>query len=256
MLKKITRMLLLFLILLPLSLTGAYMALPASPMGPQTASYEKHYRFTAAFPFLIKYYLLKPENYDPAQSYPLVLVLHGANRTTFAGSVLAASAMRQKYPAFVVVPIAPIKSYWASPGAETRMGGLFPAISHAVSIVDTVKEQYKVDPRRVYVVGHSMGGFGAFGAVALYPSIFAAAVPVCGGWDPAEARKMAGVPVMAFHGAQDDMIPASYTRNMAEAIRAAGGRVGYTELPGVGHRCDLEAFNYPPAWDWLFAQTK
>lgn len=102
MLAKIKRMTLLFLVLFPLSLTGAYVVFPPRPMGAETAAYEKHYRLSAAFPFLIKYYLLKPQNYNPAQSYPLVLVLHGGDRTTFAGSVLALPAMRQKYPAFFV----------------------------------------------------------------------------------------------------------------------------------------------------------
>lgn len=256
MFAKIGRMTLLFLVLFPLSLTGAYIVFPARPMGAETAAYEKHYRLSGVFPFLIKYYLLKPQDYDPGQSYPLVLVLHGAARTTFVGGVLATPAMRQKYPAFVVVPIAPIKSYWASPWPEANMGGVFPALAHAVAVVDTVQAQYRVDPARIYVVGHSMGGFGVFGAVKNFSSVFAAAIPACGGWDQNDARQMTRVPVMAFHGALDDMIPSSYTRDVASAIRAAGGKVGYTEFPSVGHRCDMKAFNYSAVWDWLFAQRK
>lgn len=256
MLAKIKRMLLLFVILFPLTLTGAYIVSPLSPMGAETSAYERHFSFSARFPFLIKYYLMKPQNYNPGQSYPLVLVLHGANRTTFAGSVLALPALRQKYPAFVVVPIAPIKSYWASPWPEAKMGGVFSALPHAVAVTGKVQAQYRTDPARVYVVGHSMGGFGAFGAVRDYPSVFAAVVPACGGWERMDAREMTGVPIMAFHGAQDNMIPVSYTRDMVSALRAAGGRVEYTELPNSGHRCDMEAFNNLVVWDWLFAQRK
>lgn len=253
---SIKRILLLFIVLMPLSLTAAYIALPTQPMGPSTTAYEKHFKLTASFPFLIKYYLLKPPHMSPGRSYPLLLVLHGANRTTYPGHVVSIPDFQKRYPAFVVVPIAPIKSYWDAPFPEAKMGGWFPAINHAVNVVKSVQEKYNVDPSRIYVTGNSMGGFGTFGAVAEYPDLFAAAVPTCGGWDSAEAPLMRQTPIWAFHGARDPAIPVANTRRIVEALKRTGGNVKYTEYPDAGHECHMKAYTTPAMWDWMFSRRR
>jgi len=253
---NIKRLFLLLIILCPLVLTGAYVVTPTTPMGPSTPAYEKHFRMSAAFPFLIKYHLLKPEYYDPSRSYPLVLVLHGANKTAYPGYVLGLAEMRAKHPAFVVAPIAPLKSYWASPFPEAKMGGMFPAINHALRVMDSVKTQYNIDQSQVYVTGNSMGGFGTFAAVARRPGTFAAAVSVCGGWDAYNVSAIAdsGTPIRAYHGANDNMIPAHYSRDVVSAIKKARGRAEYIEIPDAGHACHMNAYKSLDLWDWMFEQ--
>jgi alpha-beta hydrolase superfamily lysophospholipase len=60
---------------------------------------------------------------------------------------------------------------------------------------------------------------------------FAAAAPICGGGDPAQAKRFAKLPVWAFHGGKDGVVKPQRSREMIEAITAAGGTPKYTEYP-------------------------
>ena len=101
-----------------------------------------------------------------------------------------------------------------------------------------------------------MGGFGTFGAIAIRPNLFAAAIPVCGGWDPMDAEKMKGVVLWVFHGDADRTVPVDRGRRMVEAVKHAGGSPKYTEYPGVGHNSWSKIYATPATWTWLFAQRR
>jgi predicted peptidase len=88
------------------------------------------------------------------------------------------------------------------------------------------------------------------------PQIFAAAIPVCGGWDPADAEKMKDVPLWVFHGEADGTVQAERSRSMIDAIKQAGGSPKYTEYPGMGHNSWLKAYAAASTWEWLFAQRR
>ena len=50
-----------------------------------------------------------------------------------------------------------------------------------MAVVDYLKDSYNIDTRRIYLTGHSMGGYGTWRTASLYPERFAAIVPICGG---------------------------------------------------------------------------
>ena len=110
--------------------------------------------------------------------------------------------------------------------------------------------------RPVVLAGHSMGGYGTFGAIAASPTTFAAAIPVCGGWNPDDAGKIKDVPIWVFHGDADRSVPVERSRKMVEAIKRAGGQVKYTEYPGVGHNSWSKTYASPEVWNWLFDQRR
>jgi predicted peptidase len=112
-----------------------------------------------------------------------------------------------------------------------------------------------VDKGRIYVAGISMGGYGAWDAIQRRAELFAAAIPVCGGGDEAEAPKLKNVPIWAFHGDQDQVVLTIRTTRMIEAIAKAGGTPKMTIYPGVGHDAWSATFSNPEVLDWLFAQT-
>jgi predicted esterase len=71
------------------------------------------------------------------------------------------------------------------------------------------------------------------------------------------ADRLVGVPVWAWHGAVDDVVPVARSRRMIDAIRAAGGEPKYTELPDVGHDSWTPAYRDPQGVvEWMFAQRK
>ena len=65
-----------------------------------------------------------------------------------------------------------------------------------------------------------------------------------------------GVPIWNVHGTADQAVLIGESRRIVEAIRAAGGRVGHTELPDVGHDAWSHAYGPKGAIDWMFAQRR
>jgi predicted peptidase len=115
-----------------------------------------------------------------------------------------------------------------------------------------------LDPARLYLIGLSMGGYGVWDVLSRQPQRFAAAVPICGGAAEAQADLIcaAKVPVWAFHGVLDPVVPVERSRKIVTALRRCGGpaRVRYTEYADVAHDAWLRAFAEPELWPWLFAQ--
>jgi predicted CopG family antitoxin len=102
-------------------------------------------------------------------------------------------------------------------------------------MLDDVMRNHPVDPRRVILTGLSMGGYGAWDLAARRPDLWAAVVPICGGGDPGTAAHMKDLPIWAFQGAKDPVVPPERSREMVEAVRRAGGKPRYTEYPDVAH---------------------
>jgi len=215
------------------------------------------------------YRLLTPVAAEPGRKYPLVLYLHGAGGrgsdntrqltdADFCPKLLNKANFLGRYPCYLIAPQVPHRKRWvevhwglrehtmpADPNEHMRM---------ALEVVDAALSQYPVDPNRVYVTGPSMGGFGTWDAIQRRPGFFAAAIPVCGGGDAAQAPKLAKMPIWVWHGDSDRSVPTSRSRDMVAAIRAAGGKPLYTEAPNCGHRVWPQVYGSAQVWDWLFAQ--
>lgn len=223
---------------------------PKRPVDAAAARYFEKSEFTTKDGDQLAYWLMKPADVDKDKKYPLVLCLHGRGGNTTAASVLARDAMRKKYPAFVMAPAAGKDESWASP----RMGKQrLPAVLEAVR---KLLETSPIDADRVYVTGQSMGGYGSWGAAATAPELFAAAVPVCGGGNPADAAKIAKVAIWAFHGDADKTVPVEQSRTMIEALKKAGVEPKYTEYAGVPHNSWDKAYAEDKMWEWLFDQKR
>ena len=89
-----------------------------------------------------------------------------------------------------------------------------------------------------------------------FPEKFAAAVPVCGGGDENTAEKLKNIPVWAFHGDIDKVVPVSRSRNMINAIKKKGGQPKYTEYKNVGHGSWIKAYKEENLLNWLFEKKK
>jgi predicted peptidase len=125
-----------------------------------------------------------------------------------------------------------------------------------VKMLKELRSRYKIDSKRQYVVGVSMGGFGAWDIIGRYPKTFAAAMPMCGGGYPLRASRLKNVAIWAFHGKADESVPPSRSREMVEAAKKSGAKVKYTEYKGVGHEVWEPAFKEPKFLSWLFSQKR
>lgn len=218
----------------------------------------------------LPYRLLKPEGYDKdgQNRYPLVVFLHGMgergddNKRQLINGVerFVLAPARKKYPCFLLVPQCPSDDTW-SPLQDTKSNPEFEAepnrpLGLVVDLIESLSREFRIDPDRLYLTGISMGGYGTWDMIARHPDRFAAAMPVCGGGDPSQAEKLARLPIWAFHGARDSVVPPERTRAMIAAIRKAGGRPIHTEFDGAGHDSWTPTYRNQAVLDWLFAQRR
>jgi predicted peptidase len=200
------------------------------------------------------YVVFVPHAYDGSRPVPVVLFLHGAGETK-GGKMMPVEqgignhikGRREKtFPAIVVIPQAETRG-WQADGPNGK---------RAIAMLDEVMKEYKTDPARVYLTGLSMGGYGTWHAAFTYPDRWAAIVPICGGGDPKGAEKIKDIPCWVWHGDQDKAVPVQRSRDMVEALKAAGGKPRYTELAWVGHLSWDAAYASDDLYAWLFAQKK
>lgn len=220
----------------------------------RSRAYERR-TFTSKEGDPLPYWLLAPATVEEGKTYPLVLALHGRGGNTEAATVLGTADMRRDHPCFVMAPAVSRREVWAVPGGFRKLPGKA-RIPAALEALEAFIEDHPVDRARIYVTGQSMGGFGSFGAVAARPDLFAAAMPVCGGWDPKDAAKMKGVAFWIFHGGADRTVPVEMSRAMVKALEDAGAKPEFTEYPGVGHNSWSRTYADAKAWTWLFAQVR
>ena len=216
----------------------------------------------------LRYRLFTPAPAAAATRLPLVLFLHGAgergddNAAQLKHGVVEFHRRQATHPCLVLAPQCPADKKWVEVAFGQGGGaGTFPAqpsepLKLALEVVDGLIAAGRVDPDRVFVTGLSMGGYGTWYAAGMPGSRFAAAAPVCGGGDPDWAKRYVGLPVWAFHGDDDRAVPVGRSREMIEAIRAAGGRPKYTEYPAVGHDSWTRTYADDAFHDWLFAQRR
>lgn len=196
-----------------------------------------------------RFWIWLPRDYaQRRQRWPLVVFLHGSGeRGTDLAKVkvhgppkrVAAGA---DWPAVLVSPQCEDGQRWD----PERLHRLLVAL----------KAQLHVDPQRCVGTGLSMGGFGMWQWATAYPRDLAAIAPVCGFGDPAKVAAMRAVPVRAYHGDQDSVVPLAPHVACVEALRAAGGTASLTIYPGVGHDSWTPAYNDPDLLPWLLAQKQ
>jgi predicted peptidase len=215
----------------------------------------------AAYPYV----LYVPREYDGSQKWPLIVFLHGYGergddgvKQTLVGIGPAIMRAPERFPALVLMPQCPA-SVNPKEGEDLlevvirQVYEWFPIID--ASIEDTL-ENFSVNEDRIYLTGLSMGAFTSWRYAARRPDRFAAMMPICGAGEIADAPALAKLPIWNFHGDADQIVPVKSSREMVEAVHAAGGDVRHTEYPGVDHNSWDAAYNDAEAISWLLSQTK
>lgn len=208
----------------------------------------------------LPYRLALPDAYDTNRSYPLVVFLHGAiargddNEAPLNwGPLLIRQTTRLTHqPCFLLVPQCPKGQSWGSGSGKAS-----DALSQTVELIrDRLSQEYKLDARRRYLTGVSMGGIALWTFLCQHPGFFAAGVPVCAAGSPSAATAAAArFPIWAFHSDDDHLIPVQSAREMVQAWRKLGGAAKYTEYTGLKHSSWKRAYLEPDLFPWLFEQT-
>ncbi|MFH1006245.1 MAG: prolyl oligopeptidase family serine peptidase [Candidatus Latescibacterota bacterium] len=199
-----------------------------------------------------------PTDFDPEQTYALILSLHGASVPS-DGQV---TSYAPKDWAFVVAPTNRRRF-----GFDWQDWGR----RDVLEVLEQMQARYRIDPNRIYLTGHSMGGHGVWHVGLHHADRFAAMAPSAGWnsfplyaplylrkdymyappslrsiWERAirEDRTEAfmenarNVPAFVLHGSDDDDVPVTHARRAVEMLTGLDYEVFYHEKPGKGHWWD------------------
>lgn len=220
----------------------------------------------------LRYRLFVPQDYDASKSYPVILYLHGAGergrddtmhlvRSAEILHRFVSDSVQLRHPCFVVAPQCPWPEQWVAwdwtlgSYSTDAIGEHWP-LTLALESLELLQKEFSLDSTRVYVVGLSMGGYGVWDALVRHPEKFAGAIAVCGGGDTSKAQIIRSIPVWAFHGTNDDVVPVKASREMVRALENVGSNIQYIEYPGVSHISWPLVAREPALADWLFAQVR
>lgn len=193
--------------------------------------------------------------------YPVVIFLHGIGErgtTSNDPATLKSSALKvervglaknvkygQQYPFILISP--QLKGSY----------GTWPA-SYVMDVLNHVKKTLRIDPKRIYITGLSLGGFGTWTTLGANPGVFAAALPICAGGNAlskACAIASENVPVWGFHGDKDGIVSYTVTTKMVNAINACTPKPSplakATIFSGMGHSIWDKVYNETNALDWM-----
>jgi predicted peptidase len=217
----------------------------------------------------LPYRLYVPPSYKPTRKYAIIVFFHGAgekgddNMAQLSYALeLAGPDVQHQRPAFVLAPQCPagpgqwVDWPWANGSYKLESVPISKAMTATLELLASLQKEYSIDPTRILVTGLSMGGFGTWDAAMRNPTLFAAALPICGGADPSKALLLKDLPIWTFHGSADDVIPVTATRMMVEALKAAGGKIQYTEYPGAGHNVWNQTYAMPEVLRWFIDQHR
>jgi len=225
----------------------------------------------------LRYQVLFPESYSADKKYPLVIFLHGSGERSNDNMLQLKHGSRmftnpvnmEKHPAIVLFPQCPATETWIGNSLPQRdekanidwsqMANtpIAPSLEKVKKLIDFYVANEKVDSRRIYIMGLSMGGMGTFDLVARYPNLFAAAIPICGGvYAPRLKDAAKTVKFRIYHGDADPVVSCSNSRQAYLALKEFGASVTYIEFPGVEHNSWNPAFNQPDFFEWLFKQRR
>jgi predicted esterase len=178
------------------------------------------------------YRIFIPNGYDPAKKWPLIVALHGmgGNENSFFDSynkgVIKEEAEKRGY--LILCP----KGRGA---ADMYLGN---AQKDVFDSLDHMQQLYNIDPDRIYLMGHSMGGYGTWSTAIVKPELFAALAPFSGGGMPQVylgLKKIAHIPWFVVHGDKDPTVNVEESRKLVKAGQDLGIKIIYKEIPGGDH---------------------
>lgn len=188
--------------------------------------------------------------------FPAILFLHGIGERGNNLNILKQNGFPralegdQQFPFIFIMPQCPSSTEWYYTNADN--------ITAMQMFLDDILSRFPIDENRLYITGLSMGGIGSWYFAINMPSRFAALVPVAfrgDGWSPEPAKE---IPVWAFHGAKDGVIPISKAQELVDQFRAVGGSVRFDIYPNGGHDASTwtVTYNNPDLYDWMLRKKK
>ncbi|HTU13538.1 MAG TPA: prolyl oligopeptidase family serine peptidase, partial [Allosphingosinicella sp.] len=216
-----------------------------------------------------------PEGYAPDRRWPLTLYLHGFHPQNpipirWWGVDTRHVPEAERYG-----------TIWLEPHGRGNMDWREAGEDDVLRCIEAARRRFSVDADRIYLTGLSMGGAGTWTIASHFPGLFAAIVPIFGGWDyrlvgrdgwsdaaatwPVErwhqenqsrftgVESLNATPIFVIHGDRDEAVPVAHSRYVVPMLQRWGYDLRYEEIPGRGHE-ELDARDrFVP---WLLAHRR
>lgn len=207
----------------------------------------------------MQYLIYTPPGYSAKSDkrWPLMLFLHGAGergkdvqRVGIHGP-MSEVKKGTNFPFIIIAPQCPANELWEN--------------EPLLQLLDHTVKHHAVDTNRIYLTGLSMGGYGTWKLGLSHPDKFAAIAPVCGGasmidvilgtWD--KKKELEKLPIWAFHGAKDEVVPLKESERVVEALKNGGVKnIQLTVYPETKHDSWKEAYSDPKFYEWILKQSR
>lgn len=216
---------------------------------------------------------------------PLIVTLHGLGSTQTIMMTKAAVDLAEEGGYILVAPLGYNTGGWygspviAGPGRGNGKGkGAAPGAAapapppanlselsekDTMNVVAMVRKEFNVDDKRIYLMGHSMGGAGTLYLGSKYASMWAAIgaeAPADFGMnnnrkDILQKMKDVNLPVIIVQGDMDEMVPVTNTRTWVDTMKEMNLNFEYVEQPGISHGPVIQT-GLKPIYEFFAKHTK
>ena len=180
-----------------------------------------------------RYWLYTPS--DPTENMPLIVYLHGGSGK---GDDLNLITAVDGFPQYLQSgQLGNVRAYVVIPQLPSTQKGWVNAAESISELIDHTVSTYKINRNNISLTGHSMGGTGTWNLACTYPSLFARIAPLSGSIrnTPDIIDNLKNIPVRAFVGSADTIVPPDSSKEVIAALKAAGGSAEITVFDGADH---------------------
>ena len=235
----------------PPDISKGFVGIPRSAQPRLTAAQRRIVECSYRLPEAgadMPYALFVPSAYNPKTPAPLVVDLHGYDITPLQQILFDGTADFAERHGFIV--LAPM-GYSVTAGWGMRVGPLAGSSSSrpgggqysiadlseldAMTALKRIREQYTIDPDRIYLTGHSMGGGGTYYLGAKYKDIWAGLAPIAGLGgiaDAAAAAPYTSIPMLVLHGKRIRSCPPGFRDAACWRCRLSAPRTSTSRCRG------------------------
>jgi poly(3-hydroxybutyrate) depolymerase len=242
---------------------GAATRTGKDPFAGRTGDLKRHYLLDAAKE-IVPYRMYVPTAYTGAKPFPLIVALHGLGGTEdafFDNYEKRLPPLAEQHGYIVAAPLGyrVDGSYgWGlgtPPSDPNTRRTQDLSEQDVMQVLQRVRQLYKIDESRIYLMGHSMGAIGTWKIGPKYPDIWAAIAPISGAGAADTLDRVRGVPEIIVHGDADPTVNVAGSRTMVAKLKELGADFKYIEVPGGLHG-DVVAPNLAAIVEFFDAHKK
>lgn len=129
-----------------------------------------------------------------------------------------------------------------------------------LELIQGLRRSFDIDTNKIYLVGHSMGGFGTWSIGCNHADMFAGLAPMAGGLFPREIiANLKNTPIYFYHSTDDKQVGPKSDQENAKALKELKDQYGpyeyiYKEYNDLGHGYPKDGVS--PIYAWIGAKTR